>query len=283
MTDSTKLAGRLAPVIRRGLIVGEANSVSCAVIAERASDMVIWSAELTKESDPDVLANECACIAIEEGETGRHARFRLDALKDGLAVATLVFRTKAESKSDDPVGDALHRAGDTIEVSMLRQQMRHNEMLTRVLVQNTAAREEGMVRENARLAARVTELETKAVADAQRHIESLREERMADLLLLEQDAKNEAIKEGIALVKRYGPRLVARLTGADKLSPVAEVLRGMTGEQITALEASGLVNKEQAKAVRDAWQLLQEEPKPKALPANGSAGAGKAPAGKAPS
>lgn len=272
MTDSSKLAGRLAPIIRRGIIVAAADSCALFSVAPREADSLIWSAELTKESDPDLLAAEAASAAVEESEAGGSTRFRLDALHEGQAVATLVFRTAADKRaSADPVGDALLPGkGESAEHSILRQMMRHSEAAHRLALGAVERREENFYKELARVQARNAELEARVFDDARKHLEHLREERMADVLLLEVDAKTRAMNEGIDLVKKFGPRLVARLTGADKLSPVAEVLRGLTAEQLTALESTGLVTPEQVKALREAWQLLQEsKPAPRALPANG--------------
>ncbi len=266
-----RLAKRMLPTVRRGLVVGRADSVKL-FVAEDDEESEIWGTEVSRETDPELLAIEASGIADDEQSTAGVTRFRLRLYREGEIVADLAFRTAVKSKSADVVGESLLPKSDTLERALSRQAMRQAETAFRMLAANVE-------KQNAMFAPMLETL-AKANADLQRqladsvkaNIDAVRAEREHDIALIRANTEAEAIKQGIDLVKEVGPRVAAYLSGENILHPLVGIVAKLEPEQVKLLVASGTITeREGADLVKAAARAKAsvEKSNGKALPANG--------------
>lgn len=265
-SEEEKIARKIAPTMRRAIVVALADSLTLFALQGNAKEgLPIWSTELTRESDVDVLSLEVAGVAVEESAAEGATRFSFIASKEGQTVGELAFRTKADKKSEDSVGSMLLPDGADANASLVRMLMRHTEGITRISMASVERRESVMLDSLERMMKVNMALQESYAAEMRKGAEAARADRAHEIALLEADTRHTAVREGVTLMKQVGPRLLAKLTGDDVVSPLLGIVAKLSPEKIEMMKAAGMVDADEGAKLLAAWEKLQ--PKTKALPA----------------
>ncbi len=262
--DEKKLATKFSPVIRRALVGDvKADRVRVFGVESGEPDVELVSMPVSGSDVADDVAMMVAASAIDECEANGADRVRLVCEHDGESLCELVVRVKARKASADVIGDALMPRGQTREEAMLRQSMRQAENYARVATglidkwsQRLEARETVLERRENNVSSIIESLSRGHVDMQDRHLvflkqhaESIAQDNASKVALIEADAKSEAVKEVVALAKTVTPKIMARIMGDDKLTPVIDILARATPEQVDLLVATGFIKESEKELV----------------------------------
>lgn len=274
-----KLARRIEPVIRRGLLVGGADLVRLYSV-DGGTEAELWSSELTRESDATNLAAEAAGIAEEEYTHAETARFRVRCYREGEPCGEVIVRAGAkrpDPANPDVVGEALLPKGEPAERSLTRQSMRQAENAYRLL--------HAVVEKQAALLLPTIEALTKANTDltvrylesVAKNAEAVRAEQAHEIELLRTSAEIDAIKEGVGLLKDVGPKIADHFSGASVLHPLLGIVAKLQPEQVDMMVAAGQLTEAEGGALKKAAETARAKVAKggKALPANATKGNGR--------
>lgn len=155
------------------------------------------------------LADELAGAIADDASASRSSRYRVIIQRGDETLSTLALRVRTDA-ADHPIDASLRRAAETREDAVIRQLMRHQESMVRLMLERDARRAESDARREDRIAARLEELERKNAESADRRIELVRVEAeiARDLAREERAAALQS-----AAVQSLAPA-AARLAGA---------------------------------------------------------------------
>jgi hypothetical protein len=155
------------------------------------------------------LADELAGAIADDASASRSSRYRVIIQRGDETLSTLALRVRTDA-ADHPIDASLRRAAETREDAVIRQLMRHQESMVRLMLERDARRAESDARREDRIAARLEELERKNAESADRRIELVRVEAeiARDLAREERAAALQS-----AAVQSFAPA-AARLAGA---------------------------------------------------------------------
>lgn len=271
-----KAAKKIAPVVRRGLLVGAATHVRLFSIDDDG-DAELWSTELSRESDAELLAAEMAGAAEDEMEATGVVSFRVRCYSaSSECCAETVFHTgkvKSRTAGPDVVGDALMPRGHSKEDSLTRQAMRQAETAWRMLAMNNEKQAtlytslvESLAKQNAELTGKLHEANMSASA-------AIKAEQAHEIELLKTGAEIDALKEGVGLIKQIGPRLADYFSGANHLHPLLPIVAKLDPDKVKMLVSGGVITEEEGKTLEKSAEAARKQVA-KALPAkaNGKVG-----------
>ncbi len=279
MAIAEKLARRFHPAMRRGLLVGNATRAVMATIDDGGEESECWGVSLTRESDPAQLSEEAAAIGSDEADSGGIRAVRLRCYDtDGDVVSECRVSVGQRKESGDVVGDALLPKGEREERSLLRQSMRHAENssrtvenLVRVHMLSLEKREASLTATLDNLLKANNDLHAKYMASVEKNAEAVRQDRAHEIELLRASTEQDAIKEGITLIKDLGPRIAGYFTGENILHPLVGIVAKLTPEQVALMRDAGVLTEAEAEKLGKAASKAREQlSKQKALPANGA-------------
>lgn len=274
--DEKKLAARFAPIVRRGLAGDEkADTVRVFALEPGEPEVEIFTMPLSPKDEPDEVARFAASSALDESEHGQTDRVRLVCQADGDTLAEVVIRIKTKKASGDTIGAELLPRGERREDALIRQLMRHTEASTRLALSSIEKREAAMERREANLT-NVLESLTKSNGElfkthfdfVRQHAETVKADNDSKVALIEADARAEAVKELVSLVKGMTPRLMAKVMGDDNITPMIDIIARLTPDKVELLTASGFITEaEKAVVLSTAEKARKAIAKgPKALP-----------------
>jgi hypothetical protein len=214
------------------------------------------------------LADELAGAIADDASASRSSRYRVIIQRGDETLSTLALRVRVDA-ADHPIDASLRRPAETREDAVIRQLMRHQESMVRLMLERDARRAESDARREDRIAARLEELERKAQEGADRRVELLRAEAEIARELAREERAN---KLQAAAVQSFAPA-AARLAGAwtaralpapaapstrssssssstEHGSRLLEVVGRLDGEAVEALAA--FLSDDDARALREA-------------------------------
>jgi len=200
---------RLGAFLRRAAAASGGTDV--VLIADGQPDPVLLLplADAGDASALERLADELAGALTDDASASRSSRYRVLIQRADETLSTLALRVRVDA-ADHPIDASLRRPAETREDAVIRQLMRHQESMVRLMLERDARRAESDARREDRIAARLEELERKAQEGADRRVELLR----AEAEIARELAREErAAQLQAAAVQSLAPA-AARLAGA---------------------------------------------------------------------
>lgn len=242
-TTSSRHAARIRSLLLRAMAGGEADAV--ALLAEGSTEPVALVPMPGDEESATRLAEDLADAARDEGAPS----CRVVVQRGDATLATLTLRARAVVSS--PVDESLRRPGEPQAEALLRQLMRHQEGLMRLLVDRDVKRADAEGRREAALLDRVAQLEAQAAAQVGHRIELMRTEAQLAREMADADRRDQLERETLRLLVPAAGRLVQRFTapaalpappGPTQAEPepgtkLAAIVAKMDSAQVDALAA----------------------------------------------
>jgi hypothetical protein len=214
-----------------------------------------------------------SCADDEAHAAGVSCRFRIDAMRAGERVGTHAFRVAVADPS--PAGTLLEEDGAGAS-GLLRQALRHNEVLVRLMTSSAHQREQATLQLMTVFAERATAAEEQLAEQATLMRELMTARAEADSQARMTEARADALRK----LADSAPMLLGQLTRKLRLGPgkpdgdgAAEdaeqaadpspspmlmavgFLRSLTHEQIDTLTDKASLDEEQATTLGQLWML----------------------------
>lgn len=251
---------RLEPFIRRGVLAGAEVVRVVGMVAGDALDLL--EVTITSETNPDHVAAEIEGLILMDAGSVEPAAFYRVEVEGGPKASKMVVRPPRVQRGDMPdQGDMLFPRGMTSEQALLRMMARHSE--------NATAR--AVSAQDKALTVALTAIETmgrandvlrqQMVADAEAAGKHHRAVLESEAKLLEASGKADAAREAARTLRYLAPRIVDKISGADKFAPVLRMVSQLDPDKIEMAVKVGMISGEDAEALVDLWHDLRDEKK----------------------
>lgn len=252
------MAVRLEPFIRRGVLAGAEVVRVTGMVAGDALDLL--EVTITSETNPDHVAAEIEGLIFSDAGSVEPASFYRVEVEGPGKTTKMVIRPPRVQRGDMPdQGDMLFPRGMTSEQALLRMMARHSENATAraVTAQDKAltvalAAIETMGKAN-------DQLRSQMVADAEAAGKHHRAVLESEAKLLEASGKADAAREAARTLRYLAPRIVDKISGADRYAPALRFLANLDPDKIEMAVKLGLMTGEEAEQIVEVWHELRDE------------------------
>lgn len=249
---------RLEPFIRRGVLAGGELVRVSGTVAGDALDLL--EVTITSDTNPDHVAAEIEGLILSDADSVEPASFYRVEVEGGTKPSKMVIRpprrTGGTMAGQD---DVLFPRGMTSEQALLRLMARHSE--------NAVARAVGA--QDKALTVALTAIETMGRANEQLRAQLVKDAEAAgahhrgvlesEAKLLEASGKAEAAREVARTLRYMAPRIVDKISGADKFAPVLRMVANLDPDKIEMAVKVGMISGEEAEAIAELWHELKDE------------------------